>query len=212
MKPIRIAQKTLYFWIREFHLYLGLFVSPFILVFAISAILFNHAFKPWDKKSVETTTVSSIQIPDDIKGGFEGWPAAKQILGQLNVSGEIGPVRYRPNEGDLTIPVFRPGLRTIVTVDLENQTAQIERTRLDVWQRLLYLHRTPGPHRVSHPPNWIITHAWGWLADTVVYLVLFVSASGVYMWTVIKAERKVGLLLLGAGALSFFLTVFFMLH
>jgi hypothetical protein len=42
------------------------------------------------------------------------------------------------------------------------------------------------------------------MADATVYLVLFISFSGIYLWYVLRAERAVGLLLLGAGALSFF--------
>ncbi len=45
------------------------------------------------------------------------------------------------------------------------------------------------------------------LVDTTVYLLLFITISGVYMWAVIKAERKIGLVLLGAGSLSFVLIV-----
>jgi hypothetical protein len=43
---------------------------------------------------------------------------------------------------------------------------------------------------------------WRWFADATVYLVLFVSLTGVYLWAVLKAERRVGLSLLAAGALS----------
>jgi hypothetical protein len=42
------------------------------------------------------------------------------------------------------------------------------------------------------------------MADTVVCLLLFLSVSGVYLWAVIKAERRIGLVLLAAGAVSFF--------
>jgi hypothetical protein len=36
-----------------------------------------------------------------------------------------------------------------------------------------------------------------------VYLLLLLSATGIYLWTVLKAQRRTGLLFLGAGALSF---------
>ena len=52
--------------------------------------------------------------------------------------------------------------------------------------------------------NWIYMKAWRWLADTTVYLLLFISVSGVYLWYVLRAERTVGFILLVAGALSFF--------
>jgi hypothetical protein len=46
--------------------------------------------------------------------------------------------------------------------------------------------------------------AWRWLADTTACLILFISVSGIYLWYVLRAERRVGFVLLFAGALSFF--------
>lgn len=189
-------------WMRDLHLYAGLFISPFILVFAVSTLMLNHTWKPWTSAEVEKTTASVI-IPADLKNGIEGVPAAKKILQQLNVSGEIGFVRHQPQNQRLLIPVFKPGQRATIDVNLETRTATVERTRTDIWSALIYLHRTPGPHNAQAPRNWVFSRAWGWFADATVGLMLFVSASGVYLWALIKAERKVGLVLIGAGALSF---------
>jgi hypothetical protein len=52
--------------------------------------------------------------------------------------------------------------------------------------------------------NWFYMRAWRWLADATVYLVLFVSLSGIYLWYVLRAERAVGLVLLLAGGITFF--------
>lgn len=60
----------------------------------------------------------------------------------------------------------------------------------------------PGPHNVNIRGNWIFTRIWGWLAGGTVYLLLFLSASGIYLWTAFKAERRTGLILLGSGVLS----------
>lgn len=51
--------------------------------------------------------------------------------------------------------------------------------------------------------NWVYMQAWRWLADTTAYLVLFISVSGVYLWYVMRAERRVGVILLVAGGVSF---------
>ena len=52
--------------------------------------------------------------------------------------------------------------------------------------------------------NWTYMRAWRWLADATVYLILFISVSGVYLLYVLRAERKIGAILLVAGALLFF--------
>jgi len=69
---------------------------------------------------------------------------------------------------------------------------------------MAYLHKTPGPHNADLRGNWFWTRVWQWLADGSVYLLLFVSASGVYLWLTLKAERRIGVALLGAGAVSLF--------
>jgi hypothetical protein len=52
--------------------------------------------------------------------------------------------------------------------------------------------------------NWFYMQLWRGLADTTAYLILFISVSGIYLWYVLRAERRVGFVLLFAGALSFF--------
>lgn len=193
-----------YPWMRQLHLYIGLFISPFILVFAVSTILFNHTWMPWGGASegTEEKTTASVEIP----AALEGVEQAKEILRQVGVSGEIQYLRHQ--DGYLIIPVVKPGQRIIVEVELEQQMARVVRRHTGVWDAVLYLHKSPGPHNVKIRGNWFFTRLWGFLADTMVYMLLFVSASGVYLWTVIKAERKTGLVLLGAGGLSFLLIVF----
>jgi hypothetical protein len=62
----------------------------------------------------------------------------------------------------------------------------------------------PGPHNLAIRGNWIGTRAWGWLADATVFLLLFLTVSGIYLWYAIRAERRIGVALLTAGAVSFF--------
>ena len=42
------------------------------------------------------------------------------------------------------------------------------------------------------------------MADATAYLILFISVSGLYLWYVLRAERRVGFVLLLAGGLSLF--------
>jgi hypothetical protein len=98
-------------------------------------------------------------------------------------------------------------MRTTVRVDLSSGTTEIERQDTGPWDAMIHLHRMPGPHNVAVRGNWVFTRVWGWLADATVYLLLFLSASGVCLWLALGAERRVGLILLGTGALSFFLMI-----
>ena len=70
----------------------------------------------------------------------------------------------------------------------------------------------PGPHNVAIRGNWIGISLWRGVADATIYLLLFISLSGIYLWWAIKAERRTGLMLLAAGAVTFFGLIFAILH
>jgi hypothetical protein len=60
----------------------------------------------------------------------------------------------------------------------------------------------PGPHNVALRGNSPYMRLWRYLADATSYGVLFLSLSGLYLWAVLRAERRLGLALLAAGALT----------
>ena len=53
----------LYRWLRDLHLYFGLFISPFILLFAASVFYLNHA-KLIVGTEPATETYRDLTIPD----------------------------------------------------------------------------------------------------------------------------------------------------
>jgi hypothetical protein len=185
---------TFYLWIRSLHLYFGLFVSPLVLVFAISTIMLNHNWKP-------NPTVEKSVHPIKLVEGLVDYPQARQILDQLNITGEVNFVRGFRGAEIVRIPVVKPGARTVVNVNVKESTAEVERHHLGFLHSLLFLHIIPGPHKAES--NWVFTKLWGAVSDTTVYLIIFLSISGIYMWAVLKGERKPGFIFLGLGCASF---------
>jgi hypothetical protein len=99
-----------------------------------------------------------------------------------------------------------------VDLDLEARSAVITERVTGVWGATVFLHKMPGPHNVMMRGNWIYTRIWKWFADATVYLMLFISLSGIYLWAVLRAERRIGLALLAGGAFSFFGLVYALSH
>jgi hypothetical protein len=66
----------------------------------------------------------------------------------------------------------------------------------------------PGPHNVAIRGNWVTTQVWRVFADATIYLTLFITMSGIYLWWVLKAERRIGFMLLSAGLVTFFALVY----
>jgi hypothetical protein len=197
--------RTFYIWTRDLHSYIGLALSPLVLLFAISVILLDHPSIPLGGAGDIRRTSAIVHIPETLTH-VEGMARAQEfqeIVRQLGVVGEIGYINYRPSQHRMTAPVFRPGSEITLDVNLSTHIATLEERKTGILAALVYLHKSPGPHNADVRGNWSYTRVWRWMADASAYLLLFVSASGMYLWWVIKAERKIGLLLLGAGALSF---------
>jgi hypothetical protein len=193
--------KSLYRWTRDLHLYVGLFVSPFVLVYAVSAIQLNHTLMPWGGRAAPTAPARTVRIVvRDTENSLE---VASQVRQQIGVPGEIGYVSRKPGSQQVRFPIETPGRATSVRVDLAAGLATIEQKETGVWDGMIYLHKMPGPHNANIRGNWLFTRLWGWLADGTVYMLLFLSATGIYLWTALKADRRMGLIFLGAGALTF---------
>lgn len=201
--------------IRDLHLYLGLFISPFVLVFAISVFFLVHSWLPRiPSGNSKTRIVSALPLPEDLQT-LSGRPlidALKPTLEKADVRGEVGFVRHMVKEEKLIIPVTIPGRETTVSINIATREATIVTRERGLANALVILHKSPGQHGPDIRMNWFYMRAWRWMADATVYLILFISVSGIYLWYVLRAERSVGLILLFAGALSFFGMAYVLSH
>lgn len=201
-------QRRLYLVTRDTHLYAGLFISPCVVLFALSVFVLVHPPGPGGPSSTghPPRSVPNLQVPTGVENlsGRVRVEAVRTLLDQAGVHGEIGSIRYIPKEHRLSIPVGVPGRETTFSLDLNTKIATITRRETGIWDALIVLHKLPGPHLADIRMNWLPMQVWRWLADATVCLVLLISASGIYLWTVLRSERRVGIALLLAGAVTFF--------
>jgi hypothetical protein len=192
---------TFYFLMRYSHLFVGLFLSPFVLVFAISVLLLNHPGIPLGSPVESATTTLRVNFPSGIEKMDP--PArvaqARVILQQAGINGEIGFIGYSADNRILSIPVTRPGYEARIDVSMESGTAVVKQRNTGIGEGLIFLHKMPGPHLANIRRNWFVTRVWGWLSDGTAWLILFLSASGIYLWVALKSERKTGLILMIGG-------------
>ena len=192
---------------RDLHLYLGLFISPFVLVFSVTVFFFVHAIPPkLGAETTQTRAATAVSLPPDLSK-LSGRPlidALKPTLSSINVPGEIGFIRHVVSDDTLVIPVSVPGRATTVTIRIAQREATIATRETGLADALMTLHRSPGEHSPALSMNWFPMRAWRWLSDTTAYLTLFITVSGSYLWYVLRAERRIGCVLLGTGALLFF--------
>ena len=201
-------QRRFYLVTRDTHLYAGLFVSPCVVLFALSVFVLVHPPGPAlpAPASSPYRSVPDLQFSPGVENlsGRVRVDAVRSLLDQAGVHGEIGPIRYLPKEHRLSIPVSVPGRESTFSLNLDTRIATISDRETGIWDALILLHKLPGPHLADIRMNWLPMQVWRWLADGTVYLVLLISASGIYLWTVLRSERRVGIALLIAGGLTFF--------
>jgi hypothetical protein len=204
--------RRLYLITRDLHLYFGLFISPFVLVFAVSVFFLVHPSP--EAAGSRTRTVSNLPLPGDLQSlsGRALIDALRPALAGADVHGEVGFVQHRIRDHRLIVPVTIPGRETRVTIDTATRSAEVEQSDKGFAAASVVLHKSPGPHLANIRMNWIYVAVWKWFADATVYLILFLSASGLYLWYVLRAERAVGICLLAAGAISFGAIVYALSH
>ena len=197
--------KRFYIITRDLHLYLGLLLSPFVLVFAVSVFYLVHVSTAAQRQETAAgRVVSDVAVTEDLERltGREQIDALRPVLDRLGVHGEISFIRRIVKEHRLVIPI--PGRETTVDLNLATRTAAIAERETGISDALIHLHKMPGPHNVVIRGNSTYMRIWRALADVATYGLLFLTMSGLYLWAVLRAERRVGLALLSLGAVSFF--------
>jgi hypothetical protein len=199
--------RRFYLVTRDLHLYVGLFLSPFVLVFSVSVFYLVHglAQRPAPDPTNPSRRVDNLIIPAGLPNmqGRARVDALRTVLDQVGVSGEVDFVRHLPREHRFIVPVRFPNRDTVVSLDYEQRTATIASKEHSVSDALVYLHKMPGPHNADVRGNSLLIRVWRVLADATAYLTLFITASGIYLWVALRAERRVGLVLVLAGAITF---------
>jgi hypothetical protein len=200
--------------IRDLHLYLGLFISPFVVVFAVSVFFLVHAWLPAAPKAEPARVATDLALPPNLEqlSGRQLIDALQPVLAAINAQGEVGWVQHRAAERRLILPVSVPGRLTTVTLDIAKRQATVESRTTGLPDAVVMLHKSPGPHLVGLRMNWFYLRLWRWFADGTVYLVVFLSVSGLYLWYGLRAERWVGLGLLAFGVIVFSGVVYALVH
>ena len=198
--------KRFYRVTRDLHLYCGLFISPLVLAYAVSIFFLVHAWIPGAARQPAMRTAAGLTIPDGVERltGRTQVTALRGVLDRLGVHGEVNFVRFVSRDKHLIIPVNVPGREMTVDLNLPARSAVVTERSTGFSGAVVFLHKMPGQHLAAFRGNSLFMRIWKPVADGTVYLVLFLTLSGIYLWFVLRAERRIGLALLAAGAVSFF--------
>ena len=175
-------------------MYLALFLSPWMLMYALSTIVMNHGnlFRSPPRVEKEREMSYKSTLPPDARPT----QMAHQILGDLGMDGMHGFNR-RP-DGRLTIVRQDPLIPRRITFTPADGKLVVERQKFRMVEFLNRMHRRRG---YQHPYG--LDKTWAASVDLVVISMVFWVASGLWMWWELRVTRRLGALAVATGVILF---------
>jgi len=189
---------------RTVHLYLALFLAPWVLMYLLSTMAMNHrpTMSKWFGETgpdyeIEQTLTYDRVFSESVKPG----QAADQILEDLELSGTRW-VQGSVTDSPLVILRESPLMLRRITFSAQTRTLTIEKARPKPPSVLEEMHRRAG---FSH--GFLLNHLWAISVDLVIAAIVLWAVSGLWIWWGFKKTRTWGAICLisGIGLFSFFL-------
>jgi hypothetical protein len=188
--------------IRRTHLFLALFLAPWVLMYALSTITMHHRVlftgeprrvDPGYEMLREEAYAPPFARDEDRQ------VAARRLLQDLDLEGAF-TVRGSLEQGVLTILRNRPIRSYRITYETNTGTLRVERQRFGMAYFLEMLHRRRG-----YQQPFLGNDLWAFVVDAVILAMLTWAATGLWMWWELARTRRLGALCLGAGIACFLL-------
>lgn len=188
--------------LRRTHLYLALFLSPWILMYAASTVVMNHRvlFRSLYGGPPPALVMEREQLYDGVfPEGAGPEQMGAQILAGLDLEGTFSTSK-RPRDGAIVINRMDPITPRRITYQPADRKLIIERVPWDTRGYLERMHRRRG-YQNDRP----LEDAWAVSVDFFIAAVILWVGSGLWMWWEMKAARRWGVLAF-AGGIALFAT------
>lgn len=184
---------------RRAHLYLGLGLAPWFLMYAVSSIPFSHGpfFDKLDKaKGLPNWTprferTYEIEIP----GGGGLRPVGAKILKDCGIEGAFGVYRQGADQVNVYVHTFWKSTQLKYFPKERRLVAEDKRFRWD--------HFFTGMHAKGGFEQGGLHDLWGAIVDLVCAAMVLWVVTGLLMWWMLPGTRKWGWAALGAGLCGF---------
>ncbi|MCI0622157.1 MAG: hypothetical protein L0387_10920 [Acidobacteria bacterium] len=203
MPSTQSAASWIKVWNRKLHFYLGLYLLWFIWLFAVSGLLLNHpkwSFAEFWPNRQEQTLEKSIQVPK----GRGDLVEAQDLMGQLDLTGEVQWTTTQATAGRFDFSVVSPGQIIEVQTDLVERLAKVKQIQTNGWGVINMMHTFTGVRKNDDRNNrdWFMTKVWSFSMDAVAIGLLFLVLSSLYMGYQLKQKWVYQAVSLGLGVLS----------
>jgi hypothetical protein len=186
--------------VRQTHMYFGLFMTPWMLMYALSSIVMNHrasfkdyyggALVKWDKEKEQQY---AGQFTPDSDPEFMG----AQIMNSLGLDGNFNAQMSRDRKR-LTLMRTDPVTPRRIVYTPEDGKLLVEKQEFRTQPFLEGLHRRRG-----FRSTFLLDDLWGITVDLAIVAMVLWVLSGLWMWWELKVTRKPGAIFMLSGAALF---------
>lgn len=187
---------------RRLHLYLGLFLLPWLFMYGISSIPFAHGswFQPRDE--AQAAPLWTVRLKKDFDRPVPDDPHALREFGRA-VLKEFGVEApnfgvYRPNRTSVNINAFSFLQATRLIYSLEQKSITVEDRAFRFNNFLTGMHARGGFEQDGFLPK-----SWGVLVDVVSVSMILWILTGLYLWWGVPGHRRWGWVAILSGVGSF---------
>jgi hypothetical protein len=122
-------------------------------------------------------------------------------MAQLGIVGEVNSTERSDGGDEFDFQVIRPGHTISVEADLAAGSAEVKEIRVNAWGVLSALHHFTGVSMddAGRQRDWWLTTIWSVAMDAIALGLIFLVASGLYLWYRLKRKRALGLVAIAAG-------------
>lgn len=192
--------------LRRTHLYLALFLSPWILMYAASTFVMNHRRSfhgPPPEPPPRFEVERELRYPGEMPDGASPQQIASQLLATLDLDGTHVVTRQSSQE-KVVINRLHPVSPRRVTYTAADQHVVVEKMVFSGSRFLEQMHRRRG---YQHP--YALEDLWAASVDLTIAALVILALSGIWMAWELRVTRRWGTLslLAGAGLFALFLAV-----
>jgi hypothetical protein len=185
---------------RRTHLYLGLFLLPWMVMYGFSSFMISHHawFRSEQQPPWQPAFERSYERP--VPQGADLRQVAKEILNDCRLEGAFWA--QQPKPGEIRINRFSFWDETRLTYSIKERRLRAERQQLRWDQVILRMHFRGGFQQPT-----FLNDLWAVLVDVVCVAILIWIGSGLIMWWRLARLRVSGGLTALAGLVSFLLFI-----
>ena len=183
------AHRLLLKWSRLLHVYLTLFGFVLLFFFAATGLMLNHEdlFSPAEP---QRSTMNGL-IPAELLREPDRLGVVERLRKEFGARGEVDGFEVEKELETIRVKFKAPSYFAEAVIKTEEGEVEITHESRGVVGILLDLHRgkTSG-------------EAWSLVIDGVSILFVFVSITGLILWSSLRSRAQAGLLVLILGAVS----------